>query len=164
MTERDLSSEWARSQIEAWADGSLPRASRKRMATALRADPALRAAAERAVAVYRALGEVQTTDFPAGLRGRLLAIGARPVERWRRFALPLAASAVLTLVLLRPEPVPPPDARSVAMHEFEVAMRYLQKSARITQNEVTSAVGTGLREAFATSSEALGREIDETGG
>ena len=43
-------------------------------------------------------------------------------------------------------------------------MRYLQKSARITQGHVTSAVGTGLRDAFAVSREALAQDTDETGG
>ena len=43
-------------------------------------------------------------------------------------------------------------------------MRYLQKSARITENEVTNAVGSGLRDAVAASRAALGRQTDETGG
>ena len=41
-------------------------------------------------------------------------------------------------------------------------MRYLQKSARITQGQVTSAVGGGLRDAFAATRQAL--DQDETGG
>jgi hypothetical protein len=43
-------------------------------------------------------------------------------------------------------------------------MRYLQKSARITENAVTTAVGSGLRDAVAVSRGALAQETDETGG
>jgi hypothetical protein len=43
-------------------------------------------------------------------------------------------------------------------------MRYLQKSARLTQGRVTNAVGTGLRDAFAATREALEKNADETGG
>lgn len=166
MTERDLSEEWARTQLEAWADGSLTRENRERMAAALAADPQLRAAAERAAAVHRALRQLPQAPLPRGLRGRLLAIPGR--SAWPVFALPAAAAvavAVVAALWLRPETPPPIDAERVAaMQDFETAMRYLQRSARITENEVTSALGAGLRDAVATSREALGQATDETGG
>jgi hypothetical protein len=140
MTERDLSGEWARTQLEAWADGSLTGDSRARMDAAIAADPLLAAAAGR----------------------------SRPARR--TFLVPAAASAAVAVVAvavavwLEPDVPEPVDPRALAAQEFEVAMRYVQKSARITQGQVTSAVGTGLRDALAASREALAEDTDETGG
>ena len=164
----DLNDEWARTQLEAWADGSLEGKSRARMAAAIAADPGLAAAAERAAAVQRALRALPHERVPAGLRGRLLAIpagsaGARPSYWLPAMASAAAAVAIVGVALwLTPEPPAPPDERAAAVQELEVAMRYLQKSARITQGQVTSAVGGGLRDAFAATREAL--DQDETGG
>ena len=44
MTQKDLGEEWAWTQLEAWADGSLTGESRARMDAAMAADPRLRAA------------------------------------------------------------------------------------------------------------------------
>jgi len=172
MTQRELNEEWAWAQLEAWADGSLTGEARERMAAALAADARLERAAERAVAVRYALRAVQSEPMPRGLRRRLLAIPSEaPRARW--FVLPAlasaaAAAAVVAAVLwLTPEPPAPAavDPRVVAAaQDFETAMRYLQKSARITQGHVESAVGTGLRDAFAVSREALAQQTDETGG
>jgi anti-sigma factor RsiW len=168
MTERDLNGEWARTQLEAWADGSLSGDNRERMAAALVADPKLRSAAERAVAVHRALRASSPPPMPAGLRRRLLAIPAGSRNVWRTFALPVAASvaAVFAVAMwLRPEPPPQVDPRVAAVaQDLETAMRYLQKSARITENEVTNALGSGLRDAVDATRAAVGRETDETGG
>lgn len=166
-TEQGLSEEWARSQLEAWADGSLTRENRERLAAALAADSHLRAAAEHALAVRRALRTLAPEPMPAGLRRRLLAIPAGPENVWRAFALPVAAgvaAAFVAVVWLRPEPPPQTDPRvAAAAQDLETAMRYLHKSARITENEVTSAVGLGLRDAFAASREALARKTDQPG-
>ena len=168
MTERDLSEEWARSQLEAWADGSLTGENRERMAAVLAADPRLRAAAERAVAVRRALRASAPEPVPAGLRRRLLAIPSGSRNVWRGFALPVVAgvaAAVVAAVWLRPEPPPQEDPRVAAVaQDLETAMRYLQKSARITENQVTNAVGSGLRDAVDATRAAVGQETDETGG
>jgi hypothetical protein len=168
MNERDLNEEWARTQLEAWADGSLTRESRERMAAALAASASLRAAAERALAVRRALRVAVREPMPGGLRRRLLAIPAGRNNIWRPFALPVAASlaaALAAAVWLRPEPPPQVDPRVAAVaQELEVAMRYLHKSARITQDQVTNAVGSGFRDAVAVTRAAVGQETDETGG
>ena len=170
MTERDLSKEWAWTQLEAWADGGLTGESRARMDAAIAADPRLKGAAERAIAVQRALRASPPAAMPPGLRRRLLAIPSRAPHA-RSFALPAFASAAAAVAVvagvlwLRPEAPPPVDPRVVAAaQDLETAMRYLQKSARITQGHVTNAVGTGLRDAFAASREALAQETDETGG
>jgi anti-sigma factor RsiW len=172
MTQRELNEEWAWAQLEAWADGSLTGEARERMAAALAADPRLKSAAERAVAVRRALRAVHLEPLPRGLRRRLLAIPGE-LPRARSFVLPAFASAaaaavVVAVVLsLKPEVPAPADVDprvAAAAQDFETAMRYLQKSARITQGHVESAVGTGLRDAFVVSRDALAQQTDETGG
>jgi hypothetical protein len=168
MNEKDLNEEWARTQLEAWADGSLTRENRERMTAALAASPSLRAAAERAVAVRGALHASALEPVPPGLRRRLLAIPIGPKSIWRPFALPIAASfaaAFAAAVWLRPEPPPEVDPRVAATaQQLETAMRYLHKSARITQDQVTNAVGSGFRDAVAVTRAAVGQETDETGG
>jgi anti-sigma factor RsiW len=166
MTDQDLNGEWARSQIEAWVDGSLTEANRERMRAALQRDPRLRAAAERAAAVHRALREALPAPLPRGLRRRLLAIPARPGRVWPRFALPVAAGvAALAVAVWWQRPVEPSlDERVAAVADFELAMHYIHKSARITENGVTGAVGSGLQGAWATSRDALERSTKENGG
>ena len=168
MTERDLNSEWARTQVEAWADGNLTGENRRRMVAAWAADPRRRAPAARAAAVRRALRAAAPEPVPAGLRRRLLAIPRGSTSVWRAFALPAAAGvavACVAAVWLRPEPPPQEDARvAAAAEDLELAMHYLQKSARITEDAVTTAVGSGLRDAVAASRKAIRREKDETGG
>jgi hypothetical protein len=171
MTQRDLNEEWAFSQLEAWADGSLTGEARARLDAAIAADPLLAAAAERAVAVRRALRGSPRLPMPRGLRGRLLAI-PRGSPRAQSFALPAFASVAAALAVvagaLWHEPEPPPvtiDPRVVeAAEDLETAMRYLQMGAQITHAHVTSAVGTGLRDAFVASRNALAEETDENGG
>ena len=171
MTQKDLSEEWAWTQLEAWADGSLTGESRVRMDAAMAADPRLRAAAERAVAVHRAMCAAPAVQMPRGLRRRLLAIPSHAPRARRSYFVPALASAaaaaanVAVALWLRPEPPPPIDPRvAAAAQDLETAMRYLQKSAVITQGHVTSAVGTGLRDAIAASRDAVARETDKTGG
>ena len=171
MTQRDLNEEWTRAQLEAWADGSLTGESRARMDAAIATDPRLRAAAERAVAVQRALREPAAVSMPRGLRGRLLAIpGQAPRARRSLFAPALvsaaAAAAVVGAVLwLRPEPPAPVDPRVAAVtQDVETALRYLQKTASITQGHVSSAVGLGLGDAFTVTREALEKGTAQTGG
>jgi anti-sigma factor RsiW len=164
----DLNGEWARTQLEAWVDGTLEGESRARMAAAIAADPQLKAAAERAAAVRRALRALPQEPVPAGLRRRLLAIPARSGATrrpllWPALASAAAAAAVVGISLwFAPTPPAPTEEQAAAMQDLEVAMRYLQKSARITQGQVTSAVGGGLRDAFAATRQAL--DQDETGG
>ena len=170
MTQRELNEEWARTQLEAWADDSLTGESRARMEAVIAADPLLAAAAERAVAVRRALRESAPVSMPRGLRGRLLAIPGQAPRARRSFLVPAlvsaAAAAVAVALWFRPEPPTPPVDPQVAAvtQDVEIAMRYLQKTASITQRHVTSAVGTGFSDAFTVTREALEKDIEETGG
>ena len=166
-----LNEEWARTQLEAWADGSLTGESRARMAAAIATDPRLRAAAERAAAVRRALREPEAVSMPRGLRGRLLAIpGQAPRARRSLFVPALvsagAAAAVVAAVLwLTPQPPARVDPRVAAVtQDVETALRYLQKTASITQGHVSSAVGSGFGDAFTVTREALERGTEQTGG
>jgi anti-sigma factor RsiW len=170
MTQRDLNEEWARSQLEAWADGSLTGESRARMAAAIAADPRLEAAAERAVAVRRALREPAAVSMPRGLRGRLLAIPKQaPRARRSLFGPALVSAAVATVVVatvlwLRPEPAPVDPRVAAITQDVETALRYLQKTASITQGHVSSAVGLGFGDALAVTREALEKGTEQTGG
>lgn len=166
MKDRDLNREWAESQLEAWADGSLTGANRERLQALLASDTRLKAAAARAVAVRRAL-RASAAPMPRGLRRRLLAIPGGAFGSWPLLAVPATAFAIaiVGVTLLRPAaPPPPPDPRVAAVQEFELAMRYLQKSARVTETEVTTAVGAGLRDALVTSRQSLERTTKEKGG
>jgi hypothetical protein len=172
MTQNDLSEEWAWTQLEGWADGSLTGESRARMDGAIAADPRLRAAAERAAALHRALRAAPAVDMPRGLRRRLLAIPSQAPRARRSLLVPAIASAgaaaavVAAALWLNLQPAePPPDPRVVAAaQDLETAMRYLQRSAVITQEHVTNAVGTGVRDTFAATRDAVARETEKTGG
>lgn len=172
MTQRDLNEEWARAQLEAWADGSLTGESRVRMDAAIATDPRLKAAAERAVAVRRALRvSPAPVSMPPGLRGRLLAIPGRAPRSGRSLFMPAlvsaaAAAAVVAAALwLTPEPPAPVDPRVAAVtQDVETALRYLQKTAGITQGHVSSAVGAGLGDAFAVTRGVLEKSAEQTGG
>ena len=104
--------------------------------------------------------------------GGLLAIPSQAPHARRSFLFPALASAgaaaivIAAALWLNMQPAePPPDPRVVAAaQDLETAMRYLQKSAVITQGHVTNAVGTGLRDAFAASRDAVARETDKPGG
>ena len=142
MTQRELNEEWARTQLEAWADGSLTGESRARMEAAIAADPLLAAAAERAVAVRRALRESAPVSMPRGLRGRLLAIPGQAPRARRSYLIPALASAaaaavIVAVALLKPEPAEPPsDPRVVAAaQDLETAMRYCREAAGIADSE-----------------------------
>ena len=168
MTEKDLQSEWAWSQIEAYADGSLSGANRKRMEEALEHDARLWDAVERASEVYRALRAAPRAPLPAGLRARLLGIpGERSVD-WRWIAAPagaFAAAVLAAVIVMRPPAPPPADPQVVAaVQQFELAMRYVQKSATLTGQEVTGAVGSGLRDALLVGRGTLDPESRKSGG
>ena len=109
--------------------------------------------------------------MPRGLRGRLLAIpGQAPRARRSLFVPALvsagAAAAVVAAVLwLTPQPPARVDARVAAVtQDVETALRYLQKTASITQGHVSSAVGSGFGDAFTVTREALERGTEQTGG
>jgi hypothetical protein len=135
----------------------------------VRDNPQLRAAVERARRVRAALRAAPAAPLPAGLRARLLRIPGPSLLRWPALAATaaVAAAAIAVLVWQRPEPSPPPvDERAAAIADFELAMKYMQKSAAITSKEVTNHVGGGLREALTLSGNSLRESAErrKTGG
>jgi hypothetical protein len=171
MTEKELHNEWAWSQIESYAGGDVSGAARSRMEVALRADERLLAAVARARDVHAALRRPQPVALPAGLRARLLRISGPALPRWPALAAAATAAAaaavVAALLWHGPQPAPPSlDERAAALADFELAMKYLQKSAAITSREVTDRVGSGVREALTVSGNSLREpaERKNTGG
>lgn len=165
----DLDNHWAWSQVEAMADRSLDAASARRMRAAMAKDAELREAVERAGALRHELARLRHVPVPSGQRRRLLNIarGARasrgPALRRAApiaFAMAVAAAAAaigLSALLQRPSP-PAPTPQAQALADFETAMAYLQRSAAIAGDEVTTAVGGGLRDALAVSRDAVSRD------
>jgi anti-sigma factor RsiW len=169
MSER-TESNWAWERIEALADGSLDAADRARMNEALRADPHLRAAVERARAVRTTLRDLRRAPVPAGLLWRLLAapFPARRRPNWLLIAAPAAVAAVaIGVALFVTRPAPQPDAAQLAaLRDLTVAMRYLRQSAVVTNEEVGGAVTAGLLDAFRAGHVAVDEQEseDENGG
>ena len=156
MKESDTSNDWAWSQIEAMADGSLSADDQQRMRRAIGNDAQLERAVERAKAVRQALRRLPPAPIPRGLSWRLLGINAGSSRQWLWFGTPALATTIAILVavmLIGPDPVPI-DPRAAALEDFRVAMHYLQRTAVFTSNEVTGTVGDGLREAVTTSRDA----------
>lgn len=160
----DIDQQWAWSQVEAMADGSLPREDRRRMRAAMASDRRLHDAVERAIGLRRGLHDLGRAQVPLALRRRLLEIPSR--ERGRlpkqRAALWLPAAgaaavvavAAAVIVATRPEPVPR-DQQVAALRELQTAMFYLNRSTAVAREEVTQAVQNGLREALEASRDAL---------
>jgi hypothetical protein len=106
---------------------------------------------------------------------RLLGIPGGSAAGWLWFASPaktaigIAAAAtivagVATLVALRSVGPEAADPRIVAIQEFELAMKYMQKSVVITNEEVGNAVSDGLREALVVSRDSIRQTRQESGG
>ncbi len=177
MAEHREKDEGAWRHVEAVAAGELEGEALERVQEAMRADPALRRAVERARSVRRALRGFEPQPMPRGLLRRLWSIpagtsvnaAAAPGYRWPRLAAPAVAmsvAAVIGLMLLRPEPAPEPDPREVAVQEFVIAMSYLQRAAATANRETRQHVGTGLTDAFSATWDALLTEDStlDTGG
>lgn len=170
MTQKDLHNEWAWSQIEAYADGSLDGAAHERMRAELANDARLRAAVERADAVRAALREIHSAPLPRGLRGKLWRIPGQRVMHWSWLAVPAAAAmatiAAIAIAPLLTSPQVEPDPSVAALREFELAMTYVQKTAAITSQEVSGTVGGGVLDALRTSRQSLrnAESKQETGG
>lgn len=163
----DLDNHWAWTQVEAMADRSLDAASARRMRAAMARDPALREAVARAGALRSELACLRHVPVPSGQRRRLLSIArgtrasrapalrrAAPIAAAMAAGMAAAAAIGLSGLLHRPSP-PAPTPQAQAVSDFQTAMAYLQRSAAIAGDEVTTAVGGGLRDALAVSRDAV---------
>lgn len=162
MSEIELETEWAWSQVEAMADGSLAADDQRRMRAAMRERPALRAAVDRARLLERELKRLGRASVPESLARRLAEIPgpARARSAWTTWGVPAAAAATGAVVamvsLLALQQVSQPDTeRELAMQEFRLAMSYLQRSAAMTGDDVTRELTNGLREALAVGRSAV---------
>jgi hypothetical protein len=172
----ELDDQWAWSQVEAMADGTLPHADAKRMRVAMGADAGLREAVERAAALRERLRRLDRNRVPSSLLRRLLAIprNSRRVGSRRLTGLGAAAalgvaaaSAAAVVIFLDPMhtgPRVPVGEQAEAAADFAVAMTYLQRSATLARTETAAAVGTGLRDAFAVSRDAMRGEQPQPNG
>jgi len=159
MTELDRT--WAKTQIEAMADGSLSAEAARRMRTLMNCDPGIRAEVERARALRLDLKALAGVPVPKGLRRKLWRIPA--AERPRRsYWMPAAALASVAAVALgvglfleARGPSEEELAREAALQDFAIAMEYLQRSALMARNEVNEAVGSGVMDALAMSRGAI---------
>jgi hypothetical protein len=167
MTHKHLNGEWARSQIEAYVDGSLNVEDSARMQAAMAGDDALRAGEVRAAAVRRELRAMRTPATSWALAWRLLRIPEPRAHAWAWLAGPAVAAALIAVVVLRlvGPPAPAEDARAAAaVQEFALAMAYLQKTAEVTQREVNGAVAFGFSEALDVGRNTVREDGTENGG
>ena len=94
-----LNGEWAWTQIESMADGSLEGIALERMQHALESDPRLRRAVMRARSVHRELGGLRERGPSYALLMRLLRIPAPPLpQRAVRIATALGGLAIAGIV------------------------------------------------------------------
>lgn len=156
MTELDRT--WARSQVEAMADGTLSAAAEERMQAAMARDPALADEVAAARALRDQLRQLGAVPVPRGLWWRLWRIPA-PERRMRASIwMPAGVLATAAVVMLGAnlymggaQPTVDEEARAAAVQDFAIAMAYLQKSAVMARNEVNEAVGSGVLRALAAS-------------
>ena len=166
MTELDRN--WARSQVEAMADGSLSADAERRMRALIHCDPELKAQVERARALRLELRALTSRRAPRGLARRLWQIPAanRPRTLLWAPATALASLAVVAitagLLIYDPGPTREELARDAAVQDFALVVAYLQKSALVARNEVNAAVGYGMADALATSRSAIERPAADT--
>jgi hypothetical protein len=169
----DLNGEWAWTQVEAFADGSLEGVALERMQRALESDPRLRRAVARARSVRRELGLLPKHGPSMAFLLRLLQTPpADPGARRQRIAIPavgaLAAAAIVAGISLwigsGPAPKPTDAQTAAALQQLELAVHYMRKSAAIAHEELNAAVGHGLREALTVSRESVRDRGQENGG
>ena len=171
----ELNGEWAWTQIESMADGSLEGIALERMQRALENDPRLRRAVARARSVHRELGSLRERGPSHGFLLQLLRIPSPPLHgthRGVRIATALGALAIAATVAgvavwigSTPAPLVETDPRTAAaMQQLELAVHYMRKSAAVTHEEVNAAVGYGLREALTVSRDSVRDRGQENGG
>ena len=174
----DIDRQWAASQVEAMADGSLTPADARRMRAAMAREPALRSAVEHAIALRGALARLAGSPVPRPLLWRLLAIpqrnpAARPPRR-RQLAWGLAgvaaAAVALAATLLqhrydeREREAAEAFAQAQALAQVELAMAYLQESSAIAGAHLAEALRTSMRAAAATSRKAMRDDEEQSDG
>lgn len=155
----ELDRTWAKTQIEAMADGTLSPEAEERMRTAMNRDPDLAKRVDQARVLRQMLGGMKHhTPVPRGLWWRLWRIPSE--DRARGFGLWMPAGVLATalvavlgfnLYLGSQEPVLNEAQQAAAMEDFAITMAYLQKGAVMAQNEINEAFGSGVASALTAS-------------
>lgn len=179
MSKTTIEREWAWTQVEAMADGTLEGGDLERMRRALSEDKELRAAVETARVVLGGLRRAGVPAPPAGLLRRLLAQGGRHRRRpratgakrsqrgWLIAPLGVASTALIALLFGSMLERMSGQAEQDAVRDFAIAMTYLRESAVVTSEQVGQQLGEGLMTALATSRETLAGDEqadDQNGG
>ena len=159
MTELDRT--WARTQIEAMADGSLEPAAERRMRTLVNCDPEIRAELERARTLMGDLQGLADVPVPRGLRRRLSRIpAAERAQFWvpaTAFASVAVAALAVSLFFGLRGPSAEDLARQAAVEDFAITMAYLQKGALMASNEINTTIGSGVLGALEMSRGTINR-------
>lgn len=146
MTELDRT--WARSQIEAMADGSLEPNAERRMRALLNCDPELRAEYESAKALVRELKGLADVPVPRHLRRKLSGIpSAERAQYWvpaSAFATVAVAALAVSLFFGLRGPTAEELERQATIEDFAITMAYLQKGVMMASNEINSTIGSGV--------------------
>jgi anti-sigma factor RsiW len=167
----DIDVRWAFSQVEAMADGSLPPAEERRFRAAMKREPRLSDAVQRATRIRRTLRRLGAAPVPRSLSRRLAALPPAhadsgrprtPAWSWAAAGAALAIAAVL-VTAIRPQ-APVYDERAAALREFEVAMAYLHKSYEIAGEQVRRAMVRELRGVVERESGSDTRPDESNGG
>ena len=172
MTSRQLEIGWARSQLEAMADGSLRGRDLERMRRVLAQDPQLREDLARASAMLAALRARRPARPPRGLLGKLLfparvaersapTHGSRPLRgAWRVAIAGVCATALVAILVSAVVDRGPAPEEEAAVRDFVIAMSYLQRTAETAQRHVGEKVGGGLAAAIEISRESVTARTD----
>ena len=156
MTELDRM--WARSQVEAMAEGTLAPEAEERMRAAMARDASIAAEVAAARTLRRDLAALKSVSVPRGLWWRLWRIPSAERRPSNTIWMPAGALVTALVVVIGAnlyfggsEPTLDQAAQQEAVEDFVIAMAYLQKSALMARNEVNEAVGSSVLSALAVS-------------
>lgn len=158
---------WARTQVEAMVDGSLSPEAAARMRSLMEESPALRSEVECAALLRQDLGKLKRQPVPSGLWRRLWRIPVADTRSqvWRApvgvLATVAAVAVVMFSVIGNPSGDPDRIAREQAVRDFATVLAYLQKGTMFAQQELNSAVGSGMIKAIQVTNSAVGPELDD---
>lgn len=163
----ELGLTWARTQVEAMADGSLAPEAEARMRSLMNESEELTAEVQRARLLRQHLGRRKHQAVPAGLWRRLWRIPEGDVRRqmWRAPVGVMASVAAIAVVVgslvWNPQADSERISREQAIQDFATVLGYLQKGTLIAQQEMNTAVGSGMVKALEVSNSAVGPTSDD---
>ncbi|MCG8463867.1 MAG: hypothetical protein MI750_03310 [Xanthomonadales bacterium] len=164
--EQQLLLEWAWGQVEAMADGTLDAAQSQRMQQAMALSPELQHAVKQSHRLLTDLDALSTPTPSSGLWRRLWVLPKRQhvasekIPWWQHNRLGMVAAVMTVVVLAVPLVVYQQQAsharseqlaQQQAMHDFQVAMLYVDKTARLSSRTTTQSLGGGIQHALSLS-------------